>query len=934
MKRALFCLLLLGTTLIAGKDAGKDQSLPLDPSYIIKTLPNGLTYYIRTNAKPENRAELRLVVNTGSITEDDDQQGLAHFIEHMAFNGSTHFSKNELVDYLQSIGMRFGAHLNAYTSFDETVYQLKVPVDEEGALDKAFLILEDWAHGVAFDGEEIDKERGVVVEEWRSGRGASARIFDKQSEVLFHDSRYAERLPIGKPEILKNAPHDALKRYYRDWYRPGLMAVVAIGDFDPAVIEKKIVDHFSKIEKHPDPRPRKSYRVPGHEETLYAIETDPELTASRIQVLYKHEPVVTETMADYRRVVIEGLNQSLFNQRLGELGREADPPFVSAFAGMFSYVRGGRNYGLTVNVKDDQFEKGMLALLREVRRVERFGFTQSELDRVRTDLLRNLEVAYNERDKQQSRIYTYGAIRHFLEDDPLMSIEQRLALYREILPKIGLDELNRASSGWMTEENRVVLISAPEKDGLTVPTRADVAAWFDKADKLEIEPYRDDVGEGPLVPHPPEPGKVVATETLDELGVTRWTLANGIRVVLKPTDFKNDQILFTASSPGGSSLVENEDYPSATLATMLINASGVGSFEADQLRKKLAGKAFSVRPSLGTFTEGLSGSGSPEDLETGLQLTYLYATSPRLDEDIFTSTIGRFRSMVQNREKNPNTIYSDTINEKLYKNHPRVRPFDVAMLEEVDREKALAIYRDRFADFSDFTFVFVGNFEPEKIRPQIEKWIGGLPTTDREETWRDTGVERLAGKHEITVEKGLEPRSSVSIRFHGDHPHSRMDAYALSSLIEALKIRYTEVLREDMGGVYGTQVGGSLSRRAKERFMCTVSFTCDPERVDDLLGAVYTELETRKKEGFDSALINKVKEAQMRSYEEGLEQNNYWLRSLATSYEYGEDPHRILEFEKRFVDKLDEEMLLGALNSFFLDANRFQAVLMPEKQAE
>lgn len=934
MKRSLLFLILPFVSFFSLSLVGAEESLngpiPIDSAVIIKKLPNGLTYYIRQNAKPENRIELRLAVNAGSALEDEDQRGLAHFIEHMAFNGTKNFEKEELVDYLQTIGVRFGADLNAHTGFDETVYKLQVPVEDEEILEKSFLIMSDWAHGVSFDPEEIDKERGVILEEWRSRRGAGSRQSDAQLPLLLHGSRYPDRLPIGLPEVIENAKPEALVRYYKDWYRTDLMALVVVGDIDPKKAEALIIKHMSDIPAPKDPRPRETFPTPDHKETLFSLFSDPELTRSTVQIAYKHEPIESHTLADFRASMVRGLYSGLLNQRLYEKTKEADPPFIYGYASMSNYVRSKNLYFQSAMVKENGFQEGLTALLSEAVRVKRDGFAQSELEREKVNILRSLERALEEKDKNESVAYVDNYVYHFLEGSPIPGIENMVAFYRKYLPEITLAEVNKAADNWITEENRVILVSSPEKEGVELPTKEGLLGIIEKVEKMDIKAYEDSVSDAPLVAKKPNPGKIVETETIDEIGVESWTLSNGVKVVLKTTDFKNDEIRFTSFSPGGTSLASDEDYVAAFTATSLIEESGLGSFDAIQLEKKLTGKVVSASPFIGETQEGFRGGASPKDLETMFQLIFLYFTEPRVSDKAFHSVLTRWKTAVENREAQPERVFSDEIISTLFVDHPRRKPFTMDTLKEMDPKKSLAFYKDRFADAGDFTFIFVGNITSEELKPLTATWLGGLPNKKRGETWRWVGDDYAVGQHEVKVHKGLEPKSSVRLIFTGGAEWNEKNNYAISSLNQALRIKLREVLREDMGGVYGVSVGGSIEKRPKERFTCSVSFSCDPHKVDDLVNAVRTELENVKKNGFEESYINKVKEAQKRSMEVNIKRNGFWLGNLNFHYTYGLDPRKILNQEEQ-LKMLTSDLLKDAANNFFSGENCVYAVLYPTK---
>ncbi|MBN1996736.1 insulinase family protein, partial [candidate division KSB1 bacterium] len=614
-----------------------DDRLPVASDIINGRFENGLIYIIKSNKKPENRAELRLVVNAGSVLENEDQQGLAHFTEHMAFNGTKNFAKHELIDYLESIGMKFGPEINAYTDFDETVYMLQVPTDSIEIMEKAFRILQDWASGISFEDGEIDKERGVIIEEWRLGRGANARMRDIQYPIIFKNSRYAERLPIGKKEIVEFCKYETLRQFYRDWYRPDLMAVIAVGDFDVEWIRGQIEKHFAGLESPMQSRKRTVFPVPGHEETLFAIASDPEATGTSLSVYYKLDLEQEVTVADYRRNLVENIYNAMLNQRLYELLKQSDPPFLGAGSDKGRFVRSKEVYFLGANVKDGGIPRGLEALLTEARRVKMYGFTQSELERVIKDVMRGMERAYKERDKTQSRIYASEYTRHFLTDEPIPGIEYEYAFYEKFLPGIQLDEINQLAGRWISENNRVIVISAPEKPDVPVPGEKDLLAVFEAVETKQITPYVDTVSDEPLVKNLPEAGKINSEKVLQQLGVTELTLSNGITIILKPTDFKNDEIRFRAFSPGGHSLVSDSLYVAASTAVSVVTEGGIGEFNDIELEKKLAGTVARVSPYIGTYYEGLTGSASPQDMETMFQLIYLYMTAPRKDSTAFVS---------------------------------------------------------------------------------------------------------------------------------------------------------------------------------------------------------------------------------------------------------------------------------------------------------
>ncbi|MEM1182143.1 MAG: insulinase family protein [Acidobacteriota bacterium] len=910
-----------------------DAKLPVDPAVRVGELPNGLKYYLKANQKPEQRAELRLVVDAGSILEDDDQLGLAHFVEHMAFNGSENFKKAELVDYLQSVGMRFGADINAGTGFDQTSYRLTIPTDDSEVLDRAFLVLADWAGRVVLDPDEVEKERGVIVEEWRRSQGAGMRLFDRQLPVIFGGSRYTDRLPIGTKESIETSPIEALERFYKDWYRTDLQAVIAVGDFDVDAIEDLVKKHLGPLPAATDPRERPSFDVPGHKEARFSIETDPELTNTSVAVLFKHEPGGEGTAGDYRRSIVENLGNQMLNARLGELAQQAEPPFVFAFAGGGAMVRDSYIYRLDAVVQEGEVTSGLGAVLREVERVDRHGFTQGELDRAKREVLRGYEQLGKEQDKQPSAGFASEYQRAFLTGESIPGIEYEVQLANRFVPGITLEEVNALTAQYITDENRVFIVSGPEKENAELPSETQLAGVFEDVAAEDIAPWVDQTREEPLLATRPTPGTVEAEKYHGALDVTEWHLSNGVRVVLKPTDFQNDQIAFTGWSFGGSSLVPDEDSTSADFATFLLGQSGLGSFSAIELQKALAGKVASAAPSLSELTEGIDGGASPEDLETALQLVYLWFTEPRLDLDAYENLIGRMGAMVENRLKNPGTAFGDKLGEVLSSDHPRRRPLNAERLGEIDPQRALEIYRERFADASDFTFVMVGNFELDGVRPLIETYLGGLPSTGREETWRDVGVVRPEGVVRFQVEKGLEPKSSVNLIFHGEADWVREERFAMRALSRVMEIRLTDLVREELGATYTIGVSGSIGRWPQELFTLSVNFGCDPSQVDGLVDTLFADFAALRENGPQADRVEKVRENFRREREVQLQRNGFWLGALETYYRNDLDLDKLLAFDE-LLDMLTPELVHEAAKRYLDESQYVLGVLKPEAEPQ
>ena len=903
--------------------------LPTDAAVRIGTLPNGIRYYIRRNAKPEQRAELRLVVNAGSILEDDDQRGLAHFIEHMAFNGTTSFAKNDIVKYLESIGVRFGADLNAFTSFDETVYILPVPTDSAGILEKSFRFLGDVATGILFDSAEVVAERGVVLSEWRNGLGAGERLRDQQFPVIFRGSRYAERLPIGKPEILEKANPAPLTRFWRDWYRPDLMAVVAVGDADPKQLEALIRSTFGGIAPRKGARARTIAAVPTHDSTLISIATDKELSGSSVGVLWKSKGRTTRTVGDLRRDLLERLYDQMLNQRFGELALKPETPFVGAGAGGGSFVRNSEYYSLDAQAKEGRLLESLQSLLIEAERVRRHGFLAAELERAKTNTLRGYERAYQERDKTPSDAFVDEYIDHFLQGEAIPGIAFEYAAMQRLLPTVTVAEVNALGAGRVGEANRVVTVSLPEKDGLTVPTDADIRALFGTVSAATIAPWVETVTAGALVAKAPTAGRVVSETKTESLNLTKWTLSNGITVFVKPTDFTADQIVMTGWSPGGASLVADKDLFKTSLATTVIERGGVGEYSIADLNKKLTGKVATASAVISDLSEGVSGRASPKDLETMMQLTWLRLTSPRSDSSAFNALLQQFDQVLKNKDANPAAVFSDTVQMTLAGGHPRVRALSVEMLQELNLNEMLAIYRDRFADLGDFTFVFVGNVDLAVLKPLVEQWLAPLPAAGRKEAFKDVGPKLFSGQIDKTVRKGIAPQSQTAILMAGAAPWSREDAYLLSSVGEVLEMRLLERLRESLGGTYSVSVSAQYARTPRQEWQLVISYGSAPEKAESMFAAVQQELDSLRRVPPSAAEVERVREQQRRELEVARKQNGYWLSTIRSRLENGDDLGTIGN-EDPMIASLTAEKLAAAAKRYLTEVNRARFVLLPE----
>jgi zinc protease len=905
--------------------------IPLDPAVKSGTFENGLRYFIRTTKRPEKRAELRLVVDVGSIVENEDQLGLAHLLEHMAFNGTKNFPKQEIVTFLESLGMRFGPSVNAYTSFDETVYMLQVPTEKPEVLDRSFLILEDWAHNQTLDGAEIDKERGVVKEEWRVRRGAGARMQDKQFPIMLQGSRYAERIPIGKPEIIDNFPHDTLRKFYADWYRPDLMSVIAVGDFDPAAVEKMIQSHFASIPATTGKPARTNYPVPDHPGTLYAIATDKEATSANISIYAKMDPRDQKTVAAYRRDLVERLFSAMLGTRFSELAQKPDAPFVGAGGSRGAFVRSKEVSTLSALVKGNAIQQTLDVLFTEAARVARHGFTPGEFDRTKTNIMTSIERAVREKENMPAAAVAGQLVNHVLNGEPMPEIEYTAALTRRFLPEVTLAEVNALARDWVPDRNRVVVISAPEKADFTVPTEQQLTSVIASAVGKDTPAYVDTVDAAPLLEPLPNPGAIAKTTTLDTFGITEWHLANGVKVVVKPTDFREDEIMMRALSYGGTSLVSDADFVPASSAVSVVAAGGLGRFSLVDFRKKMTGKQTSVSPTISQYDEGLTGTSSRKDLETMFQLIYLRFTQPRMDPTAFATFQGNMRSQIANQRNSPGFLFVEALNGALRNNHLRTRQITPELLDQLSLEKSMAFYKDRFADASDFTFVFVGSIDLEAMKPLVERYLGALPSTKRKESWKDVGIRYAKGVVEKRVDKGLEPQSRAQLVFTGAYQDSQEQRIALRALADVLDARLREKLREDLGGTYGASVGAGYTKIPVGEYSVTINFSCDPARTEELIKATFADIEDLKAKGPLEKQVNDTREKLIRDNETSVKQNGYWTTQLSLRYLSG-DPIDTLFAMPEEYKKLSAKSVHEAAKKYLDPKNVVKVTLFPEKK--
>jgi len=919
----------ISSTLSFSQGYNLSQTIPFDSSIRVGKLPNGFRYYIKKNKKPENRVELRLAVNAGSILEDTDQIGLAHFTEHMAFNGTKHFAKNDMVSYLQTVGVRFGADINAYTGFDATVYMLQVPTDREDVIKKGFQVLEDWSHELTFDSTELEKERGVVIEEWRIGRGAEQRMQEKYWPILFRNSRYAVRLPIGTKENLEKFRRNTIVRFYNDWYRPDLMAFIAVGDINVNEFEKMIKEHFSKLPSKINPRPRIDYSVPDHKETLVCITSDKEAPEATANIFYMANEKPEKTNGDYRENAKKQLYFEMFNQRISELTRNEKPPFINAYSYYGSIgARGKEAYISSALVSDTGIISGFISILRENERVKKFGFLQSELDRAKKDVLIAYEKYYNERDKTESDNFADEYIRNFLVREPVPGIAFEYNFMKYALPGVTLNEVNELAKKWITDTNRVVIVTAPMKDSIVLPKESDIKIAIEKIAKENIQPYTDNLSSSQLMKEKPVPGKIISEKAIPEIGVTELKLSNGIKVLLKPTDYKNDEILLSSISPGGQFLYPDSDNFSANFAASVIDECGVSEFSLTDLQKLLAGKNVSVSPYISSYTEGIKGNCVPKDMETMFQLIYLYFTQPRIDTAAFISFTKRMKASLKDIYSNPLNYYSNELTHTLTQNHPRGGGIPKETdIDKIKLSRVYQIYRDRFADASDFTFEIVGNFKIDSIKSFLENYLASLPSLNRNDTWKDIGIRPPKGNVAKNIYRGTDPKSYVTMVFTDTAIYNPNEAYYLKSLTDLLNIRLIEVLREEKSGVYGIRASSSMNRVPYNFYNITIKYPCAPYNVDSLVSEALGIGKDIQIKGVSKINMKKIKEAQERELELNLKSNKYWLAYIENAKFLNDNLLDILKLKKR-IEKLKSKDIKTVARKYFKD-QYIKVVLYP-----
>ena len=908
------------------------DKIPFDGVVRTSTLPNGLKYFVRSNGRPEKRVSLRLAVKSGSMEEADDQQGLAHFLEHMAFNGSTHFKPGALISTFESIGARLGPHVNAYTSFDETVYMLDLPTDKPDIVANGLTALSDFAGGLTLDPAEIEKERGVVIEEWRGGLGAGSRIRDKQIPVIYANSRYALRLPIGKPEIIRAAPAARLRAYYDAWYRPERMAVIAVGDVNATEIESAIKTMFGPLKGRGKAGKSPDKKVPIAKRNVVSVLTDPEVTQASVQIIRKTAKSPSDRVLDYRRDLVQRLMQDMFNERFGEMLRKPDAKFLGAGASGGGLGESVATFTLGARVVEGKMEEGLTAVAVEAKRARDFGFSDSELERAKKWLIAAYERAHAERDKSESGSFAQELVSHFLTGEPAPGIAYEYELVKQVLPGISATETTEVAKRLLAGDNSTVLAIAPQKDGVRVPTEANLTAAISDADKTPVTAWLDAAAAGVWMAEKPRPATIASRREMPALGVTIVTFSNGVEAWLKPTDFKNDQIVFTLETAGGSSIAPPADYMEATLADTYVGRAGMGGFKAPDIAKMLAGKVASASPFIGLSTHGVSGSAAPADLETSLQLLHEAFARPGDDPEAFAVLQRQLTASIANRDQSPGRVFSERLTLLNTCDHYTSQPLTEARIASLNREKMVAFYRERFANAADFTFFMVGAFNVDAAVPLLAQYVGSLPSAGRKASaFRNVNLCFPDSVKRERVEKGREPRSQTVISFFADPSPDPVEQENLSAATTVLQTSLRDILREELGQTYGVNVGLSQPLPQRGYGRVEVSFGAAPENINGMTDRVIAEIKRLQDEGPSADLTNRAKEGARRAYETALTQNGYWLRRLATIHLLDQNPEEIMRRKER-IDAVTPEVLKEVFRRYF-PMERYTAVTLVPQEA-
>lgn len=938
MKKNLLRLFSLSLMLILALNAGAQQvqPIPLDPKIRYGKLDNGLTYYIRANAEPKQRAEFYIAQNVGSILENDNQNGLAHFLEHMAFNGTKNFPGKGIISFLEKHGVKFGENINAYTALDETVYNLSdVPTIQEGVIDSALLVLHDWSGYLTLDDKEIDSERGVIMEEWRTRFGADRRMWKESNKIKYPGSQYGIRDGIGDTAVIKHFKYDVIRDYYKKWYRPDLQAVLVVGDIDVDKIEAKIKALFSSIPKKENAGERPIYTIADNDKPIVALVSDKEANVTRITLECKHDKLPAEvqlSVQGYAKSIVNNLISVIIGERFDEITQQANAPFVGAMAAYGELVKSKDAFTMLAVPKEGKEAEGLNALLLEAEKIKRFGFTNAELERAKTNMLKQFETSYKDRDHRKNNSLVSEYVRNFLQNEPIPGIEWEYQTIQAILPNLTTNVINQVAKSYITEKNLLVTITSPEKPTVKVPNNDQVLAAITEAGKAQLTAKAEETLNKPLVEKAPVAGKVIKKGQNLKLGTTEWTLSNGVRVIFKPTTFKQDEILLSAYSEGGLSKVKDISLlPSATLASTIVGNNGLGSYSQVDLNKILTGKVVNLQPQINSYEEGFGGKSSVNDFETMMQLVYLYYTAPRKDDNAFGALINMYRTSLANSATDPRKAFSDTVNTLVTNHNPRTVIMNLNTITKVDQDKALAFFKERFANPADFTFIFAGNIDPNnvKMRNAICTYLGGLKTTKVLEKFTDNNIRKPKGKVSNTFEKEMKTaKASNLVLYNGAIPYNIVNNTLVGAIGDILDIRYTESIREKEGGTYGVGVRAGISHQPVDNATLLMQFDTDPAKQAKLIGMIYDEVDEIVKNGPKAEDVQKVKQNLLKTYNENLRENGWWLGTVESYYH---NQINYVDNYKNAVEAITPQSIQSTLVKLVAQGNIMEVVMKPTK---
>ncbi len=934
-KLILIFSIILTASFVWAQDLKLDATINPDPRVKIGKLDNGMTYYIRHNETPKGRVELRLAVNAGSNQENDDQQGLAHFTEHMAFNGIEGFPGNGVIEQLGKIGVVFGRDLNAYTSFDETVYMIPMPLDNPGNLDLGLKILRGWANGLLYEDAEIDAERGVISEEYRMGLGADDRMRKAWWPVLMKDSRYANRMPIGLIEIIQNFPYQTIKDFYRDWYRPDLQAVIVVGDINVDEVEAKIKSIFGNIPAVENPRVKENYPIGSNKEPLVAICTDKEAAGNSVMLIRKFPHFAMKTIGDYRKQLLINLYNEMYEARLQEMAQDPKCPFLMASTGYSNLIGSTDSYMSYAASKENRIPETIEALIKEDNRVLKYGFLQTELDRAKEAIMERLERAANEVDKTESSDFADEYLNHYLHHDPIPGAKREFNYAKKLMEGINLNEVNALAKEWITPENFVAIVTAPEKAGVQVPTKEQVLSIINDPNLLNVAPYVDTYKEKEIVEKSTlTPGTILKTEEIPAIQGTKVTLSNGIQVILKKTSFKNDEILFSAVSKGGKSLYGVEDLASADFATAFVDRSGISDIDYNSLTKKLKSKQLGLAPYIGAITEGFQGSSTPKDLETFFQYLHAFFASPRVDTNARALVMAETQEQIKMLQSNTMYKFIGALIKASTNNDPymiNALTYTQEYLDKVNFDRAVEIYKERFANPADFTFMFVGNFDEKMMNKYLSTYLASLKTSDKRENFNADVFKKMApGITKEVVRYGQEKQGWTGLYFEMPYDYTPENNMTITEIGDILDLLFLEEIREKMGGTYSPMLQMSYSKYPTIACNFMVMLACDPDNTDKLSDASIKIIQDFTKKGPNAKDLEQVKKQLISTREKNIQTNKFWLSYIEDKVTYDEDMNAINEFADR-VNAVTKKDMINFMKNYFKTDSYIRVDLKPEK---